>query len=182
MATFFFLLKMREYGGLRLGPGCESEVWTLKTKEVVVCCNFFLLLFLGFYRNCVLLIIWLLDVQHRLGQAHIRSMWRTGSFSLSLSHSHSLPQSFDVHFMRVCVCVLNFYDFIIPYFKPFVHCSSTSSSIEILWGVLLWVLSGWAEKMEPESDKSMCLYMDIQQLSTSQLFDRFGSAPLTSLI
>lgn len=113
--------------------------------------------FLDIYRNSFLLIIWLLDVQHHLGQANILSMRRTGSLSFALSLS--LPQSFDVCFMRVCVCVLNFYDFIIPYFKPFVHCSSTSSSLEILWGVLLCVLSVWAGKMEPGSDKSMCLNM-----------------------
>lgn len=92
----------------------------------------FVAIFLGIYRNFVhlCLIIWLLDVQHRLVPAHTLSQ-----------HDNwvcFLLNRFDV-FSGFRVCVLNFYAFIIPYFEPFVHCwpssSSSTSSIEILWGV-----------------------------------------------
>lgn len=58
-----------------------------------------------------------LDVQHRLGQAHTRSMTTPAFPYFSPCLYLSFSQSFDV---RVFVCVLNFYDFIIPYFKPFL--------------------------------------------------------------
>lgn len=44
---------------------------------------------------------------------HIRSMTTLGHPSLF---------SFSIVWRFGCVCVLNFYDFIIPYFKPFVRC------------------------------------------------------------
>jgi hypothetical protein len=87
--------------------------------------------------------------------SHNLITWCPASFKRVCTHSRSmtigLPISFSQslwRFLGVRVCVLNFYDFIIPYFKPFVHCwpSSFSStwSIEILWDVFLcvWVCLG----------------------------------------
>jgi hypothetical protein len=138
-------------------------------------------IFSGIYKNFVRLlfftslIIWLLDVQHRLGQAHTHSM-TTGSPMSQRSQIIS----------RVCVCVLNFYDFIIPYFKPFVHCcpSSSSSSIDILWGVVCMCVrvSEWVEgKWCQDSTNRFCIRR-LDSAHTSQLLDILGSAPLTSLM
>lgn len=90
-------------------------------------CNFifrvFYILTGTFFLLC--LIIWLLDVQHRLGRAHISQHddWVTHNlFSFSIVWRYVPGEGDGTSGLRVCV--LNFYDFIIPYFKPFVHCSS----------------------------------------------------------
>jgi hypothetical protein len=119
----------------------------------------------------------------------------------------------------VCVCVLNFYDFIIPKFKPFVRSPPFASSLlrhragakekslrdstqpcRLFSGGVLgvwlrsqvgWLLSdfvvalmGRLEKfvMGGSRRRSNGNRFSIATAHTTQLFDMFGSAPLTSLM
>lgn len=102
---------------------CPLSLPPMPHSDAISFSEFFIFLQELFFHLC--LIIWLLDVQHRLGRAHISQHddWVTHNlFSFSIAWRYVPGEGDGTSGLRVCV--LNFYDFIIPYFKPFVHCSS----------------------------------------------------------
>lgn len=172
----------------------------LPRSDAISFSEFFIFLQELFFLLC--LIIWLLDVQHRLGRAHISQHddWVTHNlFSFSIVWrcvpGRAMAQAGFVYVFWISMILLSLIlshlsiVLLSIYRKVLRRGAGECSFYFISFCSVLWApVGGWwmdvGGKMVPRSDKSMLHASERKWLGThrSQLLDRFGSAPLTNLM